>query len=243
MHAFGSVVRSDYRHGESDIDLLVEFQPCEPGTLYRTYFSLLSELRKSLSAPVDLVMVDAVRNPYIKATIEAGKQEIYAACPAARGRGSKMPDPGQRPVGERAHRVAQGAAAGLQVGGKAGFEQGGFAHPITADEAQHLPPCICRSTSRRMRLLAYDRSRAPLSGSPFPCLHRASQKLTRAPRRFVQRLRSTPHNCSHYQIQVRLAWHYCSGMSESATLLGLTTGTPETIVRDICRRPRQRQDA
>ncbi len=23
MHAFGSVVRSDYRHGESDIDLLV----------------------------------------------------------------------------------------------------------------------------------------------------------------------------------------------------------------------------
>ena len=79
MHAFGSVVRSDYRPGESDIDLLVEFHPCEPGTLYTAYFSLLSELRKSLSTPVDLVMVDAVRNPYIKATIEASKQEIYAA--------------------------------------------------------------------------------------------------------------------------------------------------------------------
>ena len=116
MHAFGSVVRSDYRHGESDIDLLVEFQPCEPGTLYRTYFSLLRELRKSLSAPVDLVMVDAVRNPYIKATIEASKQEIYAAYPAARGRGSKMPDPGRWPAGERAHRMAQGRRGWLAGG-------------------------------------------------------------------------------------------------------------------------------
>ena len=33
MHAFGSVVRSDYRPGESDIDLLVEFHPCESGLL------------------------------------------------------------------------------------------------------------------------------------------------------------------------------------------------------------------
>ena len=71
------MARSGYRPGESDIDLLVEFQPCEPGTLYRTCFSLLSELRKSLSPPVDLAMVDAVRNPYVKATIEASKQEIH----------------------------------------------------------------------------------------------------------------------------------------------------------------------
>jgi predicted nucleotidyltransferase len=27
MHAFGSVLRPDYRPGESDLDLLVEFQP------------------------------------------------------------------------------------------------------------------------------------------------------------------------------------------------------------------------
>ena len=39
MHAFGSVTRSDYRPGKSDIDLLVEFQPCEPGTLYRSCFN------------------------------------------------------------------------------------------------------------------------------------------------------------------------------------------------------------
>jgi hypothetical protein len=28
LHAFGSVLRPEYRPGSSDIDLLVEFQPC-----------------------------------------------------------------------------------------------------------------------------------------------------------------------------------------------------------------------
>jgi predicted nucleotidyltransferase len=32
-----------------------------------------------VGSPVDLVMADAVRNPYIKASIEAGKQMLYAA--------------------------------------------------------------------------------------------------------------------------------------------------------------------
>jgi hypothetical protein len=79
LHAFGSVVGSDYQPGVSDIDLLVEFQPCDAGVLYRAYFSLLNELRLQLPAQVDLVMADAVRNPYIKASIEAGKQMLYAA--------------------------------------------------------------------------------------------------------------------------------------------------------------------
>jgi predicted nucleotidyltransferase len=32
LHAFGSVLRPDYRPGESDIDFLVEFQSCEGDT-------------------------------------------------------------------------------------------------------------------------------------------------------------------------------------------------------------------
>lgn len=79
LHAFGSVLRPDDRPGESDIDLLVEFQPDAPESLYKTYFSLLNELRQSLVARIDLVMVDAIRNPFIKASIEASKQDIYAA--------------------------------------------------------------------------------------------------------------------------------------------------------------------
>ena len=35
LHAFGSVLRPDYRPGESDIDLLVEFLPLDASNLYR----------------------------------------------------------------------------------------------------------------------------------------------------------------------------------------------------------------
>jgi hypothetical protein len=79
LHAFGSALRPDYRPGESDIDLLVEFQSCEADALYKAYFGLLNDLRQQLRCPVDLVMADAVRNPYIKKMIEASKMEIYAA--------------------------------------------------------------------------------------------------------------------------------------------------------------------
>jgi predicted nucleotidyltransferase len=78
LHAFGSLLRPDYRPGESDIDLLVEFQPLDASNLYKSYFALLNELRQGLASRVDLVMADAVRNPYIKQSIEASKQEIYA---------------------------------------------------------------------------------------------------------------------------------------------------------------------
>jgi len=79
LDVFGSVLRSDYRPGESDIDLLVEFQPLDPSTLYKAYFALLNDLRVGLASRVDLVMADAVRNPYVKQTIEASRQQIYAA--------------------------------------------------------------------------------------------------------------------------------------------------------------------
>lgn len=79
MHLFGSALRDDFDPGHSDLDLLVEFQPLDAASLYRTSFALLNELRQSLACPVDLVMADAVRNPYIKKTIDASKKQIYAA--------------------------------------------------------------------------------------------------------------------------------------------------------------------
>ena len=79
MDVFGSVLRPDYRPEESDIDLLVEFQPLDAGSLYKAYFALLNDLRLGLTSRVDLVMADAVRNPYVKQSIEASRQQIYAA--------------------------------------------------------------------------------------------------------------------------------------------------------------------
>jgi predicted nucleotidyltransferase len=79
MYVFGSVLRDDYRPGESDIDLLVEFELMTPFELVDAYFELLDELRAILALPVDLVMADAIKNPYLVADIESTKQALYAA--------------------------------------------------------------------------------------------------------------------------------------------------------------------
>ena len=79
LDAFGSAVRDDFRPGDSDVDLLVEFGPMDPYARVDAYFDLLDELRDILGAEVDLVMVDAVKNRYIAADIERTKQAFYAA--------------------------------------------------------------------------------------------------------------------------------------------------------------------
>jgi predicted nucleotidyltransferase len=78
LHVFGSALRDDFRPGESDVDLLVEFAPMEPRDLADAYFGLLYALRELLGE-VDLVMTDAVKNPYIAREIERTKQLLYAA--------------------------------------------------------------------------------------------------------------------------------------------------------------------
>ena len=79
LDVFGSALRDDFRPGESDVDLLVEFASMEPHALADAYFGLLDELRDLLGGEVDLVMADAVRNRYIAREIEATKQLLYAA--------------------------------------------------------------------------------------------------------------------------------------------------------------------
>lgn len=80
LHAFGSVLRPDYRPGESDIDLLVEFEDLQPTELVEAYFGLEQQLTESMGSAIDLVMAKAVRNPIVRADIDASKQLIYAAC-------------------------------------------------------------------------------------------------------------------------------------------------------------------
>ncbi|WP_457767951.1 hypothetical protein [Cyanobium sp. ULC084] len=54
----------------------MEFQPIEPGDLVRVSFGLEQQLASITGKSVDLVMADAVRNPYVRRTIEASKQLI-----------------------------------------------------------------------------------------------------------------------------------------------------------------------
>ncbi len=79
LHAFGSVLRPDYRPGESDIDLLVEFLPMDASKLYRAYFDLLKDLRQGLAFRDDVVMADAVRNPIGRQAIDSSIEQIFAA--------------------------------------------------------------------------------------------------------------------------------------------------------------------
>jgi hypothetical protein len=79
LEAFGSALRDDFDPDKSDLDLLVEFKPMEPYARVEAYFGLLEQLRELLGYEVDLVMVGAVKNPYIARAIERTKQPLYAA--------------------------------------------------------------------------------------------------------------------------------------------------------------------
>ncbi|MFM7464459.1 MAG: nucleotidyltransferase family protein, partial [Cyanobium sp.] len=60
LFIFGSALREDFRPGESDIDLLVEFGPLEVTKLFHAYLDAREAFRKIFQADVDLVMQDAV---------------------------------------------------------------------------------------------------------------------------------------------------------------------------------------
>ena len=79
LDVFGSALRDDYRPGESDVDLLVEFGPMDGYAKALAYFGLLEELRALLGVDVDLVMAGAVKNPYIARDIERSRQVLFAA--------------------------------------------------------------------------------------------------------------------------------------------------------------------
>jgi predicted nucleotidyltransferase len=79
LHVFGSALREDFRPGESDVDLLVEFGPIGGHAKAHAFFDMLDDLQALLGVRVDLVMAGAVRNRYIARDIERTKRTLYAA--------------------------------------------------------------------------------------------------------------------------------------------------------------------
>ncbi len=79
LDAFGSALRDDFRQGESDLDLLVEFAAMEPYARVDAHFGVLDELRVLLGLKVDLVMAGAAKNLYIARDIERTRRMLYAA--------------------------------------------------------------------------------------------------------------------------------------------------------------------
>ncbi len=79
LDAFGSALRDDFRPGESDLDLLVEFGSTDAYERADAYFGFLDEMRALLGVDVDLVVAEAVKNRFIAADIERTRQVLYAA--------------------------------------------------------------------------------------------------------------------------------------------------------------------
>jgi predicted nucleotidyltransferase len=79
LFVFGSAIREDFRPGESDIDLLVEFGPIDVTKKFHVYLDAREAFRRIFNADVDLVMRGAVKNMVIAKEIDRTKKLIYAA--------------------------------------------------------------------------------------------------------------------------------------------------------------------
>jgi len=63
----------------SDIDFLVEFLPLKEDQYADAYFGLLFALEELFGRSVDLVMTQAIRNPYFRESVERSRKLLYAA--------------------------------------------------------------------------------------------------------------------------------------------------------------------
>jgi predicted nucleotidyltransferase len=76
LYSFGSVNTSAFKDG-SDVDLMVDFQTSDPLKYTENYFNLKFELEKILNKPIDLIEAKAIKNPYLKQSIDKSKILIY----------------------------------------------------------------------------------------------------------------------------------------------------------------------
>jgi predicted nucleotidyltransferase len=79
LDLFGSAATDRYRPAESDLDLVVEFEPLPAGTYVDTYFGLREALEQLFGASVDLLVASAIKNPYFRQSVEQTKTLLYAA--------------------------------------------------------------------------------------------------------------------------------------------------------------------
>ncbi|MFV5701887.1 MULTISPECIES: nucleotidyltransferase family protein [Flavobacterium] len=76
LYAFGSVLTEKFNN-ESDIDLIVEFQPLDVLDYADNYYDLKFSLETILKRQIDLLEEKAIKNPYFRKTINQNKQLIY----------------------------------------------------------------------------------------------------------------------------------------------------------------------
>jgi len=75
LEIFGSAVTDEFRP-DSDVDVVIEFDG-SGGNHFHRYFDLKYALEELFGREVDIVVGDAMRNPYFKAEVKRTKKPVY----------------------------------------------------------------------------------------------------------------------------------------------------------------------
>ncbi len=79
LEVFGSATTGAFDPDRSDVDFIIEYPPdYEFGPWLTRYFDLKNQLEALLGRPVDLVMVEAIRNRHFIASANETRQVLYA---------------------------------------------------------------------------------------------------------------------------------------------------------------------
>ena len=73
----GSASRDDFQSERSDIDVLVEFDGLDK--LFDRYFELKMRLEEQLGRQVDVIQESAVKNPYVRRSLNRDRVRIYGS--------------------------------------------------------------------------------------------------------------------------------------------------------------------
>jgi uncharacterized protein len=76
LYVFGSVLTERFNN-ESDIDLLVDFDDMDVFGYADNYFDFKFDLESILNRKVDLLEKKAIKNPFLKKSIDSSKKLIY----------------------------------------------------------------------------------------------------------------------------------------------------------------------
>ena len=76
LYVFGSVLTAKL-DTHSDIDFAVDFNKMEIHQYADNYFNFKNSLQKTLNKEIDLVEIQAIKNPYFKQSLDSTKLLIY----------------------------------------------------------------------------------------------------------------------------------------------------------------------
>ena len=79
LDLFGSAARETDFRKDSDVDVIVDYDPAFAPPSIGQVFAFRDELSELFGRKVDLTMAGTVRNPFLRAAIERSRQRLHGA--------------------------------------------------------------------------------------------------------------------------------------------------------------------